>query len=158
MHRGQNDDHLNGGGAFAIAGVGHNRVGGRPLQWQTPHRDATTSVETDHHHGDPDLDLVEAAFVEGFAGAGDPTSFLRLAQVPFEAIGADGARLSLLRIEVEAATDVASLTPHLGGTTFRYDPLPASMISRRQRLRFVYFDGTQLRSLDWAQVRRLAAA
>jgi hypothetical protein len=56
----------------------------------------------------------------------DPTSFLRLAHI--EAASPDGTKFSLLRIEVEAATDVGSITPHLGGTSFRYDPRPASMI------------------------------
>ena len=39
---------------------------------------------------EPDLDLIEAAFVDGFSAASDPTSFLRLAQVPFELTTADG--------------------------------------------------------------------
>ena len=34
---------------------------------------------------EPDFDLVEAAFVTGFASAPDPTSFLRLARIPFTA-------------------------------------------------------------------------
>jgi hypothetical protein len=157
MHQGHDHDHLNGGGGAAeLAGVGHNQAGmrGRPAQWQTPHRD-TTAEAAQPSEREPDLDLVEAAFVEGFAAASDPTSFLRLAHIPFEAASADGTKFSLLRIEVEGATDVGSLTPHLGGTSFRYDPLPASMISRRKRLRFVYFDGNGLRSLDLAQVRAL---
>jgi hypothetical protein len=49
--------------------------------------------------------------------------------------------------------DVASLTPHLGAASFRYDPLPARLVSRRRRLRFVYFDGTGLRPLSFAAVR-----
>jgi hypothetical protein len=157
MHRGHDDDHRDGAGAAGrIADAGHNRpeLRGRPLQWQTPHRSDGPPAE--HDHGEPDLDLVEAAFVEGFGDAGDPTSFLRMAHVPFDAVSTDGARLSLLRVEVNAATDVGAITPHLGGTTFRYDPLPARMISRRKRLRFVYFDGQRLHSLDLAQVRALA--
>ena len=35
--------------------------------------------------GEADLDQVEAAFVEGFLAASDPTSFLRLAGIPFKA-------------------------------------------------------------------------
>ncbi len=41
---------------------------------------------------EPDLDKVEKAFVDGFLAATDPTSFLRLARVPFE-MAADGAGL-----------------------------------------------------------------
>ena len=90
--------------------------------------------------------------------ASDPTSFLRLAQVPFEAKAADGTKLSLLRVEIDAVADVGTLTPHLGGGSFRYDPLPGRMVSRRRRLRFIYFDGASPRALDLAEVRGLAAA
>ena len=94
-------------------GPGHNLPHGASgaAQWQTPHRpegpSGTPAVE-------PDLDKVEKAFVDGFLAATDPTSFLRLARVPFE-ISVNGASLRLLRVEIDALTDVGSLTPHLGG-------------------------------------------
>jgi hypothetical protein len=163
MHRGHDHDHPDGGNSASemeTAGVGHNHAGmrGRPLQWQRRHRDDGSTAEAEeaeHRYEESDLDLVEAAFVEGFAAAGDPTSFLRLAHVPFEAVSGDGIRLSLLRVEMDAVTDVGLLTPHLGGTTFRFDPLPARLISRRKRLRFIYFDGKQLRQLDLRETRTL---
>jgi hypothetical protein len=128
------------------------------VQWQRPHLDDAQPHGADaHDHAEPDLDLVETAFVEAFASAPDPTSFLRLAQVPFEATAADGARLALLRVEVDAVTDVGSVMPHLGGSTFRYDPLPARMVTRRRRLRFVYGDGRTTRALNFAEVRDLTA-
>src|SRR5262245_5287893 len=104
MHFGHDHDHHHGhhGGGH----LGHNREAPRrAAQWQTPHR----PDEPHHDHGrapEPDLDLVETAFAEGFATATDPTSFLRLAQVPFTATAPDGTALSLLRVEIEAATDV----------------------------------------------------
>jgi hypothetical protein len=103
-----------------------------------------------------DLDLVEAAFVEGFLAASDPTSFLRLARVPFQATARDGAKLALLRVEVDSIADIGAITPHLGGDTFRYDPLPARMVSRRRCLRFIYFDGARLRPLGLADVMAIA--
>jgi hypothetical protein len=118
-------------------------------QWQTPHlpgQQAPASAE-------PDLDKVEAAFIDGFMHAPDTVSFLRLGRIPFEMTAADGARLKLLRVEIDALADVGSLTPHLGGGSFRYDPLPASLVSHRRRLRFVYFDGENLRPLTFAEVR-----
>jgi hypothetical protein len=87
-----------------------------------------------------------------FFQAPDPTSFLRLARIPFE-IAAGGANLKLLRVEIDALTDVGSLTPHFGGGTFRYDPLPSNFVSRRRRLRFIYFDGASLRALSYAELR-----
>jgi hypothetical protein len=140
-----------------VAGAGHNHQPAPRgvVQWQTPHRDAA-QAEPARDHGEADLDLVESAFVEAFLDASDPTSFLRLAQVPFEGCAPDGARLALLRVEIDAVADVGSVTPHLGGQTFRYDPLPARMVSRRKRLRFVYYDGKAIRALDLAQTRGLA--
>jgi hypothetical protein len=161
MHRGHDHhhhDHGNGAGAIHF-GPGHNHAHGpqRVAQWQTPHLDDAHARDGGaDQHPEPDLDLVETAFVEAFASASDPTSFLRLAQVPFEATGADGARLALLRVEVDAVTDVGCVMPHLGGETFRYDPLPAKLVARRRRLRFVYGDGRGLRTLSFAEVRALA--
>jgi hypothetical protein len=164
MHRGHDHDHhsLNGAGGSAgprdsHAGPGHNhaRDPRRAAQWQAPH---LREGEQGHRHGGDeaaDLDQVEAAFVEGFAAASDPTSFLRLANVPFETTAADGTRLVLLRVEVDAVTDVGSIMPHLGGETFRYDPLPAAMVSRRRRLRFVYRHAAGLRALSFNEVRAL---
>jgi hypothetical protein len=136
-------------------GFGHNHAPERrpAVQWQTPHRDGTPAPDGDR--GEPDLDLVETAFVDAFATAADPTSFLRLARIPFDTQHPDGARLVLLRVEVEAATDVGGIMPHLGGASFRYDPLPAKITSRRRYLRFVYFDGTGLRPLTLGEVRAL---
>jgi hypothetical protein len=161
MHGGHEHDHSNGAGgalAAAPAGIGHNRPSEprRPIQWQTPHRDDAPAGGEEQRRAETDLDLVEAAFVEGFLAASDVTSFLRLARVPFEGTAADGTRLVLLRVEVDSVADVGSITPHLGGGSFRYDPLPTRMVSRRKRLRLVYFDGQQPRLLDLAEALALA--
>jgi hypothetical protein len=155
MHGGHEHDHSNGGGAPL---AGHNRPVDprRPIQWQTPHRHDAPAAGEAPAGAETDLDLVEAAFVEGFLVASDATSFLRLARVPFEGTAADGARLALLRVEVDSVADVGSITPHLGGATFRYDPLPARMVSHRKRLRLVYFDGQKPRTLDLAEALSLA--
>ena len=163
MHGGHEHDHSNGGGAtFATtaAGVGHNRPtdARRPAQWQTPHRDSAPAADAGRPPAETDLDLVEAAFVEGFLSASDMTSFLRLARVPFEGTAADGAKLALLRVEVDSVADVGSITPHLGGASFRYDPLPTRMVSRRKRLRLAYFDGHKPRMLDLAEALSLAVS
>ncbi|WP_371348815.1 hypothetical protein [Ancylobacter sp. IITR112] len=136
---------------------GHNHgPAPRPAaQWQTPHLPHGPEPE-EHAHAEADLDLVEKAFVEGFATASDPTSFLRLARIPFDAVTTEGARVSLLRVETGQTTDVGAVMPHLGGGSFRYDPLPAAMTSRRRTLRFVYFDGSAAVPMTLEQVRTLA--
>jgi hypothetical protein len=151
MHRGHDHDH-SGGGHHHPHPPGHNHPR-TSAQWQTPH--LADGPRQEASAAEPDLDLVEAAFVEGFVSASDPTSFLRLAHVPFEAKAADGKTLMLLRVEVDALTDVGTITPHLGGTSFRYDPLPGRIASRRRRLRFIYFDGEATRGLGLGEVREL---
>jgi hypothetical protein len=150
MHRGHDHDHHHGNGASA----GHNH-GAPPhaAQWQTPHLPHDHAHDNRHH--EPDLDLVEMAFVEGFASTKDPASFLRLARIPFEAIDGAGAKLVLLRVETEATTDVGTLMPQLGGGAMRYDPLPARMVTHRRKLGFVYFDGVSPRALTLGEVREL---
>jgi hypothetical protein len=154
MHRGHGHDHHHHGNGSS---AGHNHVTPlRAAQWQTPHLPEGHDHGGDHHHHEPDLDLVEMAFVEGFATAKDPASFLRLARIPFEAKAPDGSKLVLLRVESDAVTDVGALMPQLGGGAMRYDPLPARMVTHRRRLRFVYFDGNAPRLLSLGEVRELA--
>lgn len=136
-------------------GPGHNHPPYRPAQWQVPHRPEGVA-EARPDQPEPDFDLVEAAFVESFATASDPTSFLRLAGVPFEGLDDSGRRLCLLRVEVEQVTDMGAVTPHLGGGSFRYDPLPAKLVARRRRLRLVYHDGEGLRQLSLGMAKLLA--
>jgi hypothetical protein len=135
-------------------GIGHNAR--RAVQWQTPHNPSAGKAASSER--DADFDLVETAFVSGFANAPDPTSFLRLARIPFEGKTPEGETLQLLRVETDEAVDVASLTPHLGGNSMRYDPLPAKMVSRRRRLAFLYFDGKTARRLSFAEALALALA
>jgi hypothetical protein len=152
MHLGHDHDHHHHGNGAAGAGHNHAQPVRGTVQWQTPHKPLQPDAG---HLGEPDLDLVEAAFVEGFTTASDPTSFLRLARIPFEATDAAGAKLVMLRVETEAVTDVGTVTPHLGGGSLRYDPLPAAMVARRRRLRFMYYDGKDLRALKLGEVREL---
>ena len=93
---------------------GKRRISGRASNCRT------------RQQSEPDLDQVEAAFVEGFAAASRSDELFALANVPFETTAADGTKLVLLRVETDFVTDVGSIMPHLGGETFRYDPLPAS--------------------------------
>jgi hypothetical protein len=134
------------------AGHNHAQPPRAIAQWQTPH---LAHGGQEQAVREVDLDKVESVFVESFLTASDQASFVRLARIPFEVILADRTRLQLLRVEVDALTDVGSLTPHLGGESFRYDPLPAGLISQRRRLRFVYFDGQSLRHMTFAETRSI---
>ncbi|MEM7775268.1 MAG: hypothetical protein AAF732_06635 [Pseudomonadota bacterium] len=141
----------------AGVGPGHNHhMPADPAQWQTPHHPGASDHDHTHVSDDAkDLDLVETAFVDGFSTTDDPTSFLRLACVPFAGADKAGTVLRLLRVEQRQATDVGSLTPQLGGGAFQYRPLPAALTSRRHRLAFVYFDGHDVVELNLADAREL---
>jgi hypothetical protein len=145
-HRRRADPHT-----AATVGSGHNRAA---VQWQVPHRPDGEQIETPPV--ERDLDLIEKSFVEGFVRAPDPTSFLRLASIPFVGVDSDERRLHLLRVETESLTDVGAVAPLLGGEGVRYDPLPAKLVAQRQRLSFVYHDGRSTRRLDFAEARKLA--
>lgn len=165
MHRGHDHDHHHHHGGHAAHGhhhghpapgpIGHNGPGVKPVQWQTPHRPEGAEPAA----ADPraaDLDLVETAFVESFAGASDPVSFLRLSGIPFVGETAAGERLHLLRVETEDVVDVGSVMPLLGGEGLRYDPLPGRLTRHRRRLGFLYHDGAAVRRLGFAEARALA--
>jgi hypothetical protein len=134
------------------AGPGHNRPR-TAVKWQVPHR--PEGAEDTAPPAERDLDLVEASFVEGFVRAPDPTSFLRLANIPFVGVDGSGRRLHLLRVETEGITDVGAVAPLLGGEIVRYDPLPAPLVSQRRRLAFVYHEGRRVERLDFAAARAL---
>jgi hypothetical protein len=151
-HHGHDHHHDDGDHTHAPRGLGHNAAG-RAAQWQTPHAPGASHAPATTP--EPDFDLVEAAFVAGFTSAPDPTSFLRLARIPFEGRTADGQGLKLLRVETSEAVDIGAVTPHLGGASMRYDPLPAKLVSKRRKLDFVYFDGETIRRLTFAEALAL---
>lgn len=134
--------------------LGHNAPPRTVVAWQLPQpRRGEAAVQPGSP--EPDFDLVEAAFIEGFAAASDPTSFLRLAGVPFRARDEQGHPLCLLRVELEEKVDVGAIAPLVGGAGFRYDPLPARLVSRRRSLALVYARGEQTVRLDLAAARAL---
>lgn len=152
-HHPRNGHHHQHGGVsgYGLAPVAGHNAAAQVAQWQEPHSHGHA------HHDAPeaDFDLVEASFAENFPKASDPTSFLRLARIPFVGRSRDGRVLRLLRVEYEEATDVGSVAPQLGGESLRYDPLPAQMVSTRKRLRFTYQDGERVVRLTLAETRAL---
>src|SRR5258708_31858108 len=95
MDRGHHYDHESGGSAGRpdIARIGHNQVSApaRPAQWQVLHGEPKPGG-SEPSSAVTDLDLVEAAFAEGFLAASDPTSFLRLSPEPFPGTTSSAAK------------------------------------------------------------------
>ena len=137
---------------------GHNGPAAKPVQWQTPHLPADQVQEPPVDPAALDVDLVEAAFLEGFARAPDASSFLRLAGIHFVGEAGDGTRLHLLRVETEDLVDVGAVMPLMGGAGVAYHPLPARLTSHRRRLTFVYHDGSGPKNLGFAAARALKDA
>ncbi len=148
-HHGPHDHHHH----HPHAPIGHNGASRRNAMADAP--SAGRRHPAAGGPAEPDLDLVELAFLEAFPRAPDATSFLRLAGIPFVGRTRDGETLSLLRVEANQTTDVGSITPHLGGDGYRYDPLPAAMTSRRQTLAFVYAGKAGTTRLSLAEARAL---
>ena len=149
MRRGHEDKHHHNGNG----GVPRQRGPLRAAQWQGPQR--ASGYQHDEAHDPADLDPEESAFVESFAAAGDPVSFLRLACIPFEAVDSAGRRLALLRVECETAVAVGKAACHAPSGEARSTPLPGRMATRRRQVRFIYADGGTARSLTLGEVRGL---
>ena len=78
-------------------------------------------------------------FIAGFRAAPDKPGFLRLARVPFELDGGDGAAtLKLVDVTIEDAFQVATASPAFASVELVYHPYPAHMVRQRTDMRFVY--------------------
>jgi hypothetical protein len=131
-------------------GPGHNRPAPHATQWQNPlsRAGAPTAEE-------PDFDLVEEAFCEAAQNASDPTSFLRLAGVPFVADLGGGKRMRLLSYSIANETEVGAVAPGFEAAEPVYHPLPASRVRKLRRLRFTYHTAEGVKEFSLSEVRNL---
>ena len=111
-----------------------------------------------HHHDDAAVPaaegtaLLETTFIEGFRGAQDKASFLRLAGIPHELPGPDGQGLKLVEVRITDGFAVGAATPGFGTTELVYHPFPGAMVRQTAHLRFVYCSLHAVRELSWAEV------
>jgi hypothetical protein len=132
-------------------GPGHNRPGPHATQWQKPlSRDATPAPTAE-----PDFDLVEEAFCDAAQTASDPTSFLRLAGVPFVADLGGGKRMRLLSYSIASETEVGAVAPGFEAAEPVYHPLPAARVRKLRRLRFTYHTAEGVKEFSLYEVRNL---
>jgi hypothetical protein len=137
-------------GEARVRSAGHNRLHRHAAQWQDPAGRPLAAPLPE-----PDFDLVENAFCAAAAEAGDPTSLLRLARVPFVADLGDGRLMRLLSFRIEAECEVGSATPGFETGDVVYHPLPASRVTRRRHLSFVYHTPDGLREFALAELWHL---
>jgi len=107
-----------------------------------------------HHHNHPDdhlhshmheadaaaeLQVLTAQFIDGFVQARDKMSYLRLAGVPLEKPGADGApSLKLVDVRLVTEWQVGTASPSFGSRELSWLPYPGEMVSERTNMALVY--------------------
>ena len=105
-----------------------------------------------------DDDLLADALMEGFDGAEDKASFLRMARIPQHLHGADGSLLQLVDVELRYAYQVATASPAFNAEELVYLPFPASMIRERATMVFVYVSLRERRDVDLSEMVKILKA
>jgi hypothetical protein len=86
-----------------------------------------------------DLQVLTAQFIDGFVQAADKAAYLRLAGVPLERPGRDGAAaLKLVDVELKTEWQVGTASPSFGSRELSYLPFPGEMIRERTNMSLVY--------------------
>lgn len=113
-------------------------------------------AEPDHLHSHmhdadeaADLQVLAVQFVDGFLKAGDKTSYLKLAGVPFERPG-KGGKTALKLVDVELTTDwqVGTASPSFGSRELSYLPFPGEMVRERTNMSLIYVSMDEKSVLD----------
>ena len=123
--------------------------------------------DQDHHHAraheraaeqrhrqwhEEELQEIEAAFIAGFRDASDKQAFLRLSGIPLSLERSDQTALKLIEVKLEDAFTVGSASPGFGTRELSYQPLPAALVGRATKLRFVYVSADDLAEKTLAEV------
>lgn len=97
-----------------------------------------------HSHLKPEdeaaeLQILAEQFIDGFVGAKDKMSYLRLAGVPLERKGAGGdTMMKLVDVQLTTEWQVGTASPSFGSRELSYLPYPGEMVTERTNLGFVY--------------------
>ncbi len=137
MHR--VDDSSGGGNGHHHHGPGHNDPTGGALHSHLHERNGAARHE---------LQGLAETFIEGFRGAEDKVSYLRVAGVPFDLPGPDGLTQRLVDVSIVEGFQVATASPGFGTRELVYLPFPGEMVRERTTLTFVYVSLTGRTDLD----------
>ncbi len=119
-------------------GHGHNHAHGDHLHSHMHHEDEAA-----------DLQVLATQFIDGFLQAADKTSYLKLAGVPFERLGAGGATaLKLIDVELKTDWQVGTASPSFGSRELSYLPFPGQMVQERTNMSLVYVSMDEKSVLD----------
>lgn len=95
-----------------------------------------------------ELQALSASFIDGFRGADDKTSYLRLAGVPFHRPGTDGLVQHLVDAKIVSNWQVGTASPAFASRELVYMPFPGSMVQARETMTFTYVSLTERTDLD----------
>ncbi|MEM9032047.1 MAG: hypothetical protein AAGB18_05320 [Pseudomonadota bacterium] len=118
--------------------IGHNHAHPDHLHSHMPPADAAE-----------ELRVLARQFIDGFVQAVDKMAYLRLAGVPFERPGTDGAAtLKLVDVEMTTGWQVGTASPSFGTRELSYLPFPGEMVEERTNMGFVYVSLDEKYRLD----------
>ncbi|MDW3222751.1 MAG: hypothetical protein R8G34_07655 [Paracoccaceae bacterium] len=100
----------------------------------------------DHLHSHmPDADkadelmVLTTQFIDGFVGAKDKMSYLRIAGVPLEIDSVSGGpKMKLVDIQLTTEWQVGTASPSFGSQELSYLPYPGEMVTERTNMGLVY--------------------
>ncbi|WP_404861833.1 hypothetical protein [Georhizobium sp. MAB10] len=161
MH-GSRPHHLHGHHHHHHHHHGHDDHGHRIHDDHGHHHEATGPAlghnhsHADHLHSHPhgssrvrqDLQELAASFVEGFRAAGDKTSYLRLAGIPFQMPDSGGKAMHLVDTRIETNWQIGTATPGFGTSELAYLPFPGKMVTEREVMMFTYVSMKERRDID----------
>jgi hypothetical protein len=107
-----------------------------------------------HVHGDAgreridELQTLAANFIEGFRGATDKTSYLRLAGISFQRTGPDGLTMILVDASIASNWQIGTASPAFASRELVYMPFPGSMVTHRENMVFTYVSLTTRADID----------
>lgn len=107
-----------------------------------------------HVHGDSsgerkeELKVLMTSFIEGFRGAKDKTSYLRLADIPFSKTGTDGLKMHLVDTNITSNWQIGTASPAFGSRELMYMPYPGDMVTERENMIFTYVSLTEREDVD----------
>jgi hypothetical protein len=111
-----------------------------------------------HLHGDvakerqEELRVLATAFLDGYRKAGDKTSFLRVAGVPFKRTGSDGLAMHLVETRIESRWQLGTASPAFGSRELVYLPYPGEMVSERETMTFTYVSLSERADIDLTEI------
>lgn len=99
-----------------------------------------------------EIQALSASFIDGFRGAEDKTSYLRLAGVPFHRSGSDHLVQHLVDARIVSNWQVGTASPAFASRELVYMPFPGPMVQARETMTFTYVSLTERDDIDLIEI------